>query len=251
MHSYAQTNIQLFNQLQRLGYPPSDLETAVSAYGLAMTLMTGRFRPSGKTFLAHLVGTASILASLRAAFPVVAAGLLHAAYSAGDFGDGVAGVSDARRARVRSVAGERAEEYVFRYQALSGSDSSIRSVSSGLEDLAPMDRDVVLMRIANELEEFLDLGILYGGERKRLATSEAHRCRLLIEMARRLGFPALSAELEQAVADCAAAVLPAELLRHGAPDSSFLLAPASYQRLKDSLTARLAVLDETPGKMAG
>lgn len=251
MRSYAQTNIQLFNQLQGLGYPASDLETAVSAYELAMTLMTGRFRPSGKTFLAHLVGTASILASLRAAFPLVAAGLLHAAYSAGDFGDGVPGVSDARRARVRSAAGERAEEYVFRYQTLSWSDSSIRSVSGGLEGVTPTDRDVVLMRIANELEEFLDLGILYGGERKRLAISEAHRCRLLIEMARQLGVPALAAELERAAAECASAVLPAGLDRRGAPDSSFLLAPASYQRLKDSLTARLAALDEPPGKKAG
>jgi (p)ppGpp synthase/HD superfamily hydrolase len=33
-----------------------------SAYELTATLMTGQFRASGKTFIAHLVGTASILA---------------------------------------------------------------------------------------------------------------------------------------------------------------------------------------------
>ena len=38
----------------------------------------GTYRGSGKPFLAHLVGTASVLASLRARTPVVVTGLLHA-----------------------------------------------------------------------------------------------------------------------------------------------------------------------------
>ena len=91
MHTYAQTNIQLFNQLQREGYGAADLEAVARAYDLAIALTTGRFRASGKTFIAHLVGTAGILGSLKAPGPLVVAGLLHAAYAAGDFGDDQSG----------------------------------------------------------------------------------------------------------------------------------------------------------------
>ena len=246
MYSYAQTNIQLFNQLHRQGYDSADLEAVVFAYELVIGLMTGRFRASGKTFIAHLVGTASILGSLRVSSKLVAAGLLHAVYLAGDFGDGTQGLSDAKRERVRSVVGEQVEDYVFRYHALPWTDQVIRSVSDGLEGIAAIERDVVLMRLANELEEFLDLGILYCGEQRRLGTSASHRCRLMVEIARRLGFPSLSEELTRAIDETKSAMLPAELLKPHARNSSFLVAPQSYQRLKDSLNRRLAVLQERP-----
>src|SRR5208282_2979363 len=80
MHTYAQTNIQLINQLRGESYATSDLRVVVDSYELAALLLTGRFRASGKTFIAHLVGTASILGSLHAPAPLVAAGLLHAVY---------------------------------------------------------------------------------------------------------------------------------------------------------------------------
>src|SRR5688572_20530292 len=77
VHSYAQTNIQLFNQLRGDGYSKADLGLVRDAYELAMLLFSGRFQPSGKSFIAHVVGTASILAWHRLPAPVVAAGLLH------------------------------------------------------------------------------------------------------------------------------------------------------------------------------
>ena len=239
MHSYAQTNIQLFNQLVRLGWNGADLESVISAYELAASLVTGRFRPSGKTFLAHLVGTSSILAALPSPPSLVIAGLLHAAYSAGDFGDGTPGVSEAKRERVRSAAGSEAEEWVHRYQAFPWTDQTIRTTSGGLDAMSEAQRGVVLMRLANELEEFLDRGILYCGDRKRRALTDPHRCRLMIDVARRLGYPALSEELARSVAE-ASSELPAELRRARSANSSYLVAPASYQRLMDSVNARLA-----------
>ena len=245
MHSYAQTNIQLFNQLHRQGYGATDLEAVVSAYELATVLMTGRFRASGKTFIAHLVGTASILGSLQAPSPLVAAGLLHAVYLAGDFGDERPGISDAKREHVRSVIGEQVEDYVCRYHALSWTDQSIRSVSGGLDGMTAMERDVVLMRLANELEEFLDLGILYCGEQRLQGTSGNLRCRLMVEMAQKLGFPSLAEDLTRTIDETAAATLPPELRRPNARNSSILLMPQSCQRLKDLLARRVASLPGT------
>src|SRR5215469_10044102 len=77
MTVYAQTNIQLYNQLAELGYTAEDARRVHRAYGLAMQLFTGSYRGSGRPFLSHLVGTASVLASVRAPIEVVTAGLLH------------------------------------------------------------------------------------------------------------------------------------------------------------------------------
>ena len=114
MHSYAQTNIQLFNQLKRDSYSDAELACIRNAYELAMRLFTGLYRASGKTFIAHIVGTASILSSLHAPAEVVTAGVLHAAYKHGDFGNWAKGVSDAKREQVRRAFGDKVEEYVAR-----------------------------------------------------------------------------------------------------------------------------------------
>lgn len=112
MHSYAQTNIQLFNQINSEGYSKEDLVCISNAYNLAITLFPCYYRPSGKTFIAHLVGTASILASLHAPITIVVAALIHAIYAEGDFGSWTKGISNAKRERVRRVVGKEAEEYV-------------------------------------------------------------------------------------------------------------------------------------------
>ena len=251
MHSYAQTNIQLFNQLHREGYRAADFTAVASSYELMTELMTGQFRASGKTFIAHLVGTASILASLHAASHMVAAALLHAAYSAGDFGDDRRGISDSKRERIRSTVGNRIEEYVFHYHNLVWSDQAIRSASDRLDSMAAIERDVVLMRLANELEDHLDLGMLYCGEQKRSFSSGRLRCQLLVGIARKLGFPDLADELRQTIEETAAAVVPPELLHPNARNASFLLAPQSCQRLKDLLATRVAALNESGSKPAG
>ena len=75
---YAQTNIQLFNQVRQQGYSHEDLARFSQAYRFSLPLFSGRFRASGKTFFAHLAGTASVLASLGVDGQLVTAGLLHA-----------------------------------------------------------------------------------------------------------------------------------------------------------------------------
>ena len=62
----AQTYVQLHRQLRDAGYAPVDVECCRAAYRLAAELFTARFRPSHDSFLSHVVGTASILTSMRA-----------------------------------------------------------------------------------------------------------------------------------------------------------------------------------------
>ena len=56
----AQTNLQLQRQLELAGWSLHDRERVGNTYTLAAQLFSGRYRTSGKTFLAHLCGTASI-----------------------------------------------------------------------------------------------------------------------------------------------------------------------------------------------
>src|SRR5207244_4190438 len=113
--SYSQTNIQLYGQLFQADWPDADLRGVQAAYELAMSLFAGHFRPNHKPFLAHLVGTASILATHGADSTSVAAGLLHSAYSHGEFGDGSRGMTSAKRRTVRRAVGDPCESLIARY----------------------------------------------------------------------------------------------------------------------------------------
>ncbi len=243
MQSFAQTNIQLVNQLRDDGYSAAEILPVITTYETAIRLFTGLFRSSGKTFIAHLVGTASILGWLRASSSVVAAGLLHAAYLSGDFADAKNGITESRRDWVRSRVGIEIEEYVSRYEALKWTKDTAQAIWLEIDNLESIDRDVLLIRLANELEEFLDLGILYSGEERRRQFVHGYVEKLMVQMAERLGYPALATEIDKAFAETIRTKIPHALLRTG-KDTSFLLAPQSYQRVMDAVAKRFVSADQ-------
>ena len=198
MHRFPQTNLQLYAQLVDLGYSEADLATVARSYELSMALFPGTYRASGKPFLAHLIGTAGIIATLRARAPVVATGLLHAAYTHGEFGNGWLGVSNAKRARVRAAVGPEIEELVARYTALRWAPATIPAIRARLDAMTGLERDVLLVRLANELEDHLDLGILYPGDVPRRLRFMREDLPAAVEMAERLGYPELAESLTAA-----------------------------------------------------
>ncbi len=244
MQQFAQTNIQLLNQLRDDGYSAAEILPVITSYEIAIRLFTGLFRASRKTFIAHVVGTASILGRLHVSPSVVAAGLLHAAYPSGDFADGKNGIVESRRDWVRSQVGPEIEEYVCRYAALKWTKDTIAVICHEIDSLESIDRDVLLIRLANELEEFLDLGILYSGEERRRQSIDADRPIGL--MADKLGYPALATEINKAFAETIRAEVP-HTLRGNGKDISFLIAPKSYQRVMDAVAKRF-VAAEQPDK---
>jgi (p)ppGpp synthase/HD superfamily hydrolase len=221
---YAQTNIQLYRQLAELGYPSTDVSRVHRGHGLAMKLFTALFRGSGRPFLSHLVGTASVLASVRAPIEVVTAGLLHSAYSHGEFGNYWRGPDQAKRAQVAAAVGEEVEALVLGYTRLPWTVETI----DALADTAASseDRPILLMRLANEVDDHRDLGLLYVTEverRREFIRTALHRCP---DMAERLGYPALALELAHVLDETLSAEVPPWL--QGPQDDAFLLAPASH-----------------------
>ena len=109
--------------MRAAGYSAGDVNFVHKAYGVAQQLFPARFRASGKPFLCHLVGTASDLIQEAASADVLAAGLLHAAYSEGDFGYVFLGHkkdSPRKRRWLAKHMGEKVEEYIRRYRTCLG-----------------------------------------------------------------------------------------------------------------------------------
>ncbi len=182
----AQTNLRLYRQLHDAGYMPSDLIWVRDGYELATSLFAGQYRGSGKPFVAHLVGTASILASIDAPPSAVVAGLLHAAYAQGDFG---LARWRHRRERVRAKIGNPAEELVWRYNEMPWTPSEIDCLRADSTRLAQTDRLVVLMRLANELDDNLDLAMFHS----HAAKDAFHDCRdSIVALARTISGPMLA-----------------------------------------------------------
>ena len=221
----AQTNLALYRQLHDLGYPPADLIYIRDCYELAAILFIGLLRGSGKPFLAHLVGTASALAAMKAPAATIAAGLLHAAYDQGDFG--ITRWRN-RRQRVRGVAGADAETLIWRYHEMPWSPVEIPLLQGRVAQLSKTDRVVVQMRLANELDDNLDMAMRYCHDGK-----DAYRdCQgNLVSLARQLGEDALANMLDATYRESSEAVW-AKALSLGRRESFQLASPFGIKFLK-------------------
>jgi len=228
MQSYAQTNIQLFNQLRREGYSNTDLSLVRDAYELAMGFYSGRFLPSGRPFIAHVVRTSSILASLHLSSPVVAAGLLHNVYGTGDFGDGRSGISIAKRQKITRVLGREVEAYLTRFPTSYWESRTIKLARTDPDQLPLIDRAVVLILLADHLEHLLDLDVLYyvAAERQYYLNNS----RIAAEIAEHLGVSPLAAELKEAIRETELADLPVEIPSEKFRHMSFVIAPKSCRK---------------------
>ncbi len=242
---YAQTNIQLLNQLRLDRYSDSELSYIYDLYQFGMQLFASRFRGSNKPFLAHLVGTASILASLHSSINVVAAGLLHAAYIYGEYGTGVRGMTPEKREQVRSVVGVQTEELIARYTELKWNRRTIPTIYNQIDTLEPIEREVLVIRLANELEDHLDLGVLYCGNAQQRREYIQSSLYLSVDMANQLGFPSLASALSHAFHEVVSAELPNSIRQGHA--HSFLLATTCQEQSAFPLTYKsIAATPKSP-----
>jgi (p)ppGpp synthase/HD superfamily hydrolase len=244
----AQTNLDLYCQLHNLGHSERDLVCIRECYRLASSLFPDRFRASGKPFIAHLVGTASILAAAAARVEVVAAGLLHAVYDQGDFADSVGSATAEHRRIVRDCTGAEIEELVAAYHRLRWKSAAAESLLQA--ETIPRDtRDVLLMRLANELEDHVSLGMRLCSE-SRAATAVPRE--MHVTLARRLDQPALALALEEAYratdgAHWAAALAEAHVVSYRLPSNAGM---TGSQHLRAALSAAMCKLRRLAGSLA-
>lgn len=232
MEPVAQTNVALFNQLRRAGYTDDQLRLVQRAYLLAVRLNPGYFQASGKPFVSHTVGVASILAALELPAPVVAAACIHNLYVSGDFGDGLKRhITPARRQLVREAVGSEVEGYVHRFCRFRLTADTVPAVLDCVDGLDACDRALIAMDLADVLEKYTDQSILYLNAERHESALKADRCLPeLVELALRLGHPQLAAALECAVRATAEDSVP-EYLVSRKPYSSLVVARSCRRRL--------------------
>jgi hypothetical protein len=228
MRDLAQTNVQLCRQLVGLGWADDDLVRLRRAYELAMALFTGQFRANGKTQLAHHVGVASALADVGERPAVVVGGLVHSAYFLGEFGDGRLGPNADKRARVAAAVGAEVEALVAEYTDLTWDAAEVRTLVANAARQSPATRDVVAMRLANEVDEHADASQRLTAESPGVGLDGAEGLARFDELARAAGLARLGDLLRDAAELGAATPVPGVLV--STSSHTEFVAPASYRR---------------------
>lgn len=201
----AQTNLQLYNQLRREARSDDDMRLVRAAYELAVTHYSGYFGGDRKPFVAHTIGVASILASLGQPALMIAAGLLHNVYGNGDFGDGLHNAATARRRRlVRTAVGGAVEDVLYRFHTCRVRLDPDEGYRQRLARLAQLDNEVLLLDLADVVEKHVDSSVLYHGNGSWISDPIGRHDAFLVDIARRIGQPALAVMLERQFAEVAA-----------------------------------------------
>lgn len=225
MREIAQTNLQLYREMVDQQWPADDLARLRAAYELAAELFSGQYRCSGKPFVSHLVGTASVVAAVDGRRELVLAALLHAAYTDGDFGSGRGSTDSSARARVTAAIGRDAEALVFTYGQTRWNGAALEAAYADVDGLDASQRDQVVLRIANEADEHADFGARVcdkGGLDLYRESSVATMC----DLAERLERPVLAAILRAVADEERIATVPLVLRSSGL--ASHLVPPPSY-----------------------
>jgi hypothetical protein len=189
---------------------------------MAARLFSGCYISSGKTLIAHCVGTAGVLAADRAAATAVAAGLLHCAYRE------EAPWPAPDRGRTRSEIGSETEELVSQF---GGAHWDTRSISLLVERLPPLDtqdRATLLLRLAHVVDQFCDNGIFYGPQPSVQRDWLGEVGPALITVSQGVGAPGMAARLDAIVR--ASAFEPPRALRSRYED--VVLVPRTRYSLK-------------------
>ena len=234
----AQTHLQLYQQMRANGYSAADLAVVAGAYRTATRLFANRFRPCGRPFVSHLVGTSAILVLLKAPIPLVVAALSHAAYQEGDFANSLEGMTPHKRRELKAAIGLDAEELVAAYTVGSRSLTGIMASHARFHQMSPKERDILLIQLANELDDYRDFASNHAANAEERIAVIRQCGPEQAEMAEWLGHPELARALRETYAQSIAALVPEALISEFA--HSFEIVPQSCHIRYGILARRLA-----------
>lgn len=194
----AQTRSGLLDLARTHGYANGDLQSLSDACARAQLVMNAGYRPCGRPFLNHLIGTASVLVRYGFRIDVVVAGLLHAVYThCPPLQAGPA----AAVAQIEALLGGRdsAVERLVHDYTLRESQSTMQAPDR-VGDLTTHEAELLMLVAANELDMHLSGEIRYTG---RTDTIKPQMLDLIDAVAMRIGAAGLAASLRRCLADSA------------------------------------------------
>jgi len=168
-----QTRSDLLDLAQERGYRPRDLAIIADAYHLAHVLTAGGYRPCGRPFVNHLVGTASVLVRYDFSVEMVAAGLMHAAYTHSH--PHPDGAKAAVSALALMLGGEGSpiervvREYTRRESAWTALPTADMDDTDSVSQLPVLEAQILAIAAANEIDMYLSGEIRYSDRTDALA----------------------------------------------------------------------------------
>ena len=238
MRAFALTYPQLMNQAVAAGFAEPDLVRIRDAHELAQGLVDGVYRKYGTPFLCHLIRTASISMSETRSLEVVLAAVLHAVYFLNTFEASTRrGPRQADRELVRARIGSAAEELVTLYGETDWHIDALEAHAANAESQPPRMRKLLLLVLANELEDHLDAAEAYVGDEQVPSDRHASAC---LALAEGLGHHALASDLREAFDLCRnASVAPfLRTRREGSYEATRLWRASPFERLGEALRRR-------------
>jgi hypothetical protein len=242
----AQTNLQLYRQLAAQGWDAQGLAEVDNAYRHACRWFSGQYRPSGKPFVDHLVGTASAVGFETDRPPLVAAAVTHAAYQSGDLGPGIAHRSERARSLVRCALGHEVELLVAAYDAFDWFPDGLEQCLETPATLTPERRDLCLLRLANEWDDWVDSGMAVCGKQVG-AEHTPDTVGRMQELAIALGYGSVAAGLADQLDEWGTADEWATTVRRTDDHSSVVVPPSLRRRVDVRAVARSI---PRPGRIA-
>jgi hypothetical protein len=166
----AQTNLELYAQAIDHGYTQQQRRRLANAYELALRQVYPLARGSGKPFIAHLVGTASLVLESGRSDDWVIGALLHALYQRRvPFQGGLS--PEQRRGVIADGFGSAVDDLVDRYTEFESED-----LSRPPTEFPASDSDVLTLRLADELEDLSGFALaLHGSDDPAVRGSSAWR----------------------------------------------------------------------------
>lgn len=188
-----QTPSSLARQAQQAGYSETDLQRIARAYRAALVLANGGYRPCGRPFINHLVGTASVLVHYGLETRLIEAALLHTAYTHSLPRD-----PQHRHATLQRIAaclgapGSALERSVRHYTLRQPRLQHLLDTRTTVDALRLDDLETLLLDAANEIDMLLSGEVAASG-RRDLAAPEL--VQLIVLACARLGISGLGRTL--------------------------------------------------------
>ncbi|MCP4775053.1 MAG: hypothetical protein GY880_12510 [Planctomycetaceae bacterium] len=212
MRHYALTYQQLIQQAADKGFVDSELVDIRVCYDLAIRLTDGLYRKQTVPFICHLVRTGSIVMYESREPPLVLASMLHAVYFLHLFrGSTRRGPRKKDRHMLRNTIGPEVERLVSDYSQFQWGPLVAARWSESLDHANERTRQLLVMRLADELEDHLDSAEAFV-PRGQFRAEDSTYGQEYAALARSMGRHSLAADFEEAVQINQRARLPAGVL---------------------------------------
>lgn len=223
-------------QVSGSDFTTDEISLVRKAYDEATIIFAAASRGSGRSFVDHLVGTASGTLLGGGDASDVAAALVHAAYEQGDFGDWRSGSTKRHRQMIRSRLGSEVEGVVYRYHELGWGYETAKVCLGRIHELSDLDRRVLLIRVANALDDCLFEGLVVSNKQS-LSEYSRPAMETVASIAKHVATPALVECLNEEAARKSSKI--SELLILGGVGSRVQV-PLSFRRRRTIAIVRQA-----------